>query len=38
MSEDAIVYEVVYQHPIRSVWRALTEREALAAWLMPNDF
>jgi uncharacterized protein YndB with AHSA1/START domain len=27
-----------YRHPIDRVWQALTDREALAAWLMPNDF
>jgi uncharacterized protein YndB with AHSA1/START domain len=27
-----------YQHPIESVWAALTDRQALAEWLMPNDF
>lgn len=27
-----------YAHPIERVWRALTSSEALAAWLMPNDF
>lgn len=27
-----------YRHPIERVWEALTDREALAAWLMPNDF
>jgi uncharacterized protein YndB with AHSA1/START domain len=25
-------------HPTGSVWRALTEPELLAKWLMPNDF
>ena len=29
---------VVYRHPIERVWAALTSSEALAAWLMPNDF
>jgi uncharacterized protein YndB with AHSA1/START domain len=29
---------VVYPHPIERVWAALTSSEALAAWLMPNDF
>lgn len=29
---------VVYRHPIDRVWAALTSSEALAAWLMPNDF
>jgi uncharacterized protein YndB with AHSA1/START domain len=27
-----------YPHPIDRVWRALTDRDALARWLMPNDF
>lgn len=30
--------EVRYPHPPERVWRALTTREALAVWLMPNDF
>lgn len=38
MSEDAIVLEVTYPHRIERVWRAVTDRDALAAWLMPNDF
>ena len=29
---------VVYPHPVELVWSALTSSEALAAWLMPNDF
>jgi uncharacterized protein YndB with AHSA1/START domain len=29
---------VVYAHPREHVWAALTSSEALAAWLMPNDF
>jgi uncharacterized protein YndB with AHSA1/START domain len=29
---------VVYEHPVERVWRALTDRGALAQWLMPNDF
>ncbi len=29
---------VFYPHPREVVWRALTDRDALAAWLMPNDF
>jgi uncharacterized protein YndB with AHSA1/START domain len=29
---------VVYPHPAERVWAALTSSEALAAWLMPNDF
>jgi uncharacterized protein YndB with AHSA1/START domain len=33
-----IVVETTYDHPIERVWAALTSAEALAAWLMPNDF
>jgi uncharacterized protein YndB with AHSA1/START domain len=33
-----IVNEIVLPHPIEAVWRALTDSDALAAWLMPNDF
>jgi uncharacterized protein YndB with AHSA1/START domain len=29
---------VSYPHPVGRVWEALTSSEALAAWLMPNDF
>jgi uncharacterized protein YndB with AHSA1/START domain len=36
--DDAIVHEVVYAHPVRRIWRALTDSAALADWLMPNDF
>ena len=28
----------VYPHPVDSVWRALTDRQLLGRWLMPNDF
>jgi uncharacterized protein YndB with AHSA1/START domain len=38
VSDDAIVHEVLYPHPIERVWRALTDSAALATWLMPNDF
>jgi uncharacterized protein YndB with AHSA1/START domain len=31
-------FEATYPHPPERVWRALTERQALAAWLMENDF
>lgn len=30
--------ERVYPHPRERVWRALTDRELLERWLMPNDF
>lgn len=33
-----IVVEACYPHPVQEVWAALTSAEALAAWLMPNDF
>lgn len=36
--DDGIHLAVVYPQPIDRVWRALTTSEALAAWLMPNDF
>ncbi|MCB9758794.1 MAG: SRPBCC domain-containing protein [Alphaproteobacteria bacterium] len=29
---------VTYPHPPARVWRALTTSQAIAAWLMPNDF
>jgi uncharacterized protein YndB with AHSA1/START domain len=29
---------VTYPHPPGRVWEALTSSDALAAWLMPNDF
>ena len=33
-----IVLEEEYPHPPAAVWRLLTDSEALAHWLMPNDF
>lgn len=30
--------EVFYPHPPQHVWQVLTDRQALAAWLMENDF
>ncbi len=30
--------EMVYPFPPKRVWTALTDRHALAEWLMPNDF
>jgi len=38
VTDDGIVHEVVYPHPVGRVWAALTDSEALADWLMPNDF
>jgi len=34
---DAVVFECDLPQSRDKVWRALTERELLAAWLMPND-
>ena len=36
-NDDAVVFECELPEPRDKVWRALTERELLAAWLMPND-
>ena len=33
-----LAFEVVYPHPVERVWRALTDRAALAEWPMANDF
>jgi uncharacterized protein YndB with AHSA1/START domain len=34
---DAVVLECDLPEPRDKVWRALTEKELLAAWLLPND-
>lgn len=34
----SIRVERVYPHPRSRVWLAITDRELLARWLMPNDF
>ena len=36
MSE--IILDAIFPHPPERVWRALTDRDELALWLMPNDF
>lgn len=33
-----LLFVCEYKHPVERVWRAVTESEAIAAWLMPNDF
>jgi uncharacterized protein YndB with AHSA1/START domain len=33
-----LTFEVSYPYPVERVWRALTDPQAIAAWLMPNDF
>lgn len=35
---DAIHTDTFLPHPPEQVWRALTDPELLASWLMPNDF
>ena len=37
MSQE-IVLETFYRHPPERVWQALTDRRALSAWMMNNDF
>jgi uncharacterized protein YndB with AHSA1/START domain len=34
----AIVVEKLLPHPPEKIWRALTQSELIAQWLMPNDF
>ncbi|MFD0900906.1 SRPBCC family protein [Actinomadura sediminis] len=38
MNEHAIEVDEFLPHPPAQVWRALTDRDLLARWLMPNDF
>jgi uncharacterized protein YndB with AHSA1/START domain len=35
---ERVVHEAHYPHPVTTVWAALTDPAALAAWLMPNNF
>lgn len=35
---QTITIDIFYPHPPEKVWKALTDRRALAAWLMENDF
>jgi uncharacterized protein YndB with AHSA1/START domain len=37
MSRD-LKFEVIYRHAPEKVWRALTDPQAIAQWLMKNDF
>lgn len=36
--KKAVTLEFQSKHPPERVWRALTTREAIEKWLMPNDF
>ncbi len=38
MTVDPIVIDIFYPHPVSKVWKALIDSNALAVWLMPNDF
>ena len=38
MAYGTIHKTVTYPHPPEMVWAALTDADALSAWLMPNDF
>jgi uncharacterized protein YndB with AHSA1/START domain len=33
-----LTFSEIYPHPIERVWRALTDSNAMADWLMENDF
>ena len=33
-----IELETLYPYPIETVWKALTDRDAISQWLMENDF
>jgi uncharacterized protein YndB with AHSA1/START domain len=33
-----VAHEVRFSHPIERVWDAIAHGDALAEWLMPNDF
>jgi len=34
----SVIIEREFPHPPEKVWRAVTQRELLADWMMPNDF
>lgn len=36
--QRTLVFEESYPHPREKVWAALTSSEAMADWLMPNNF
>lgn len=38
MNEQAIEVDEFLPHPPAKVWRALTDPDLMARWLMPNDF
>ncbi|RLT27991.1 MAG: SRPBCC domain-containing protein [Chloroflexi bacterium] len=36
-SDTTVVRDLTFPQPPEAVWKALTDTNALAAWLMPND-
>ena len=38
MSELTLCFVETFPHPIDKVWRSITTRQGLEAWLMRNDF
>lgn len=36
--KSEVTFEVIYPYPPDRVWRALTDRDVLAQWLLPNSF
>ena len=36
--DGTVIHDVRLEHPVARVWDAIVDRDALAAWLMPNDF
>jgi uncharacterized protein YndB with AHSA1/START domain len=38
MMKRDLHFEVTYPHPPEKVWRALTDPQAIAQWLMENNF
>ena len=38
MTTASITHDLYFAHAPERVWAALTQHDALAAWLMPNDF
>lgn len=36
--DERVELDVVLPHPPERVWRALTDSDVLAVWLLPNDF
>ncbi len=38
IKNNSIQHEILYNHSIWTVWQALTDPQALAQWLMPNNF